>query len=229
MGVLNDSIYENVWFDGGAWTCAWGAGVLQYLKSNYREVICNYDNVGGYSAGGFLAMNLYLDFSEPDFWYCFKHETHGFGKYHLWSEEVANRVWEIDNANHKRFIYDNKISIIIYSTNQTGIVVKNNWQTKEEFINFTKGSVHIPLMCGKIFHHVDNIGFSMDGGLTQRKAPDNWKNTLTISPWKKENKFTIAPSKFINPKLLIIPDFEICKKIFDQGIDDAQRWCKKYL
>ncbi len=87
---------RTIWFDGGSWTCAWGGGVIQYLKQHYPDLISNYDNVGGYSAGGFLAMNVHLGFNEPDFWYCFEHETHGFGKYHLWSEEVANRVWEKD-------------------------------------------------------------------------------------------------------------------------------------
>ena len=60
---------KNIWFDGGAWTCAWGAGVYQFLIQNYPDIFLNYENVGGYSSGGFLAMNLYLSFNESDFWY----------------------------------------------------------------------------------------------------------------------------------------------------------------
>jgi hypothetical protein len=229
MDISHDCIYENIWFDGGAWTCAWGAGVIQYLRKHYPSLLYNYKNLGGYSAGGFLALNVYLNFEEPDFWYHFHHETHGLGKYHLWSEEVANRCCEFDQKNNKRLINDNKISLIVYSTKSLSTIIRNNWNSKEDFVNFTKGTVHIPLMCGNIFHHIDGVGWSMDGALTQRKAPDTWKNTLTISPWKKEDKFTIAPSKFINPKLLVVPDFDLCKKIFDQGIEDAQKWCTKYL
>ena len=51
---------ENIWFDGGAWTCAWGAGVIQYLKKDYPDLLRNYKNVGGYSAGGYLALNVHL-------------------------------------------------------------------------------------------------------------------------------------------------------------------------
>ena len=217
---------KNIWFDGGAWTCAWGGGVIQYLKQNYPDILSNYNNVGGYSAGGYLAMNVYLDFNEPDFWHCFQHETHGFGKYHLWSEEVANRVWEKDI--NKRFINDNKITLVVFSAHKLKPIIKNNWKSEEEFINFTKGTVHIPIMCGKGLHYIQSLGWSLDGGLTHRDPPKEWENTLIISPWKKSSKFIIGPSKQITRKLLIMGDFDLCKKIFDQGYEDAKLWVKKY-
>lgn len=219
---------KNIWFDGGAWTCAWGAGVLQYLKQHHPELISNYDNVGGYSAGGFLAMNLYLDFNEPDFWYAFQHETHGFGKYHMWSEETANRCWEIDQQRNKKFIYDNKISLVVYSLNLLGPVIRHNWKTKEDFVSFGKASTNIPLMCRLGFHYVKNHGWSMDGGLTHRDPPAEWGSTLIISPWRESSKTIIGPSKSLPKKLLIMGDWDLCKKIFDQGIEDAKLWVKKY-
>ena len=219
--------FDNIWLDGGAWTCAWGAGVIQYLKKSYPSILYNYENVGGYSAGGFLAMNIYLDFNEPDFWYCFENETHGFLKYHLWSEEVANRVWEKDI--NKKLINDNKISLVIYSFNLMSPVIRHSWKTKEEFVNFAKATTNIPIMCQKGLHYVKNHGWSIDGGLTQRNPPNDWNNTLIISPWRISSKNIIAPSKILPLKLLIRGDFDLCRKIFDQGIDDAQKWCKKYL
>ena len=219
---------KNVWFDGGAWTCAWGAGVIQYLKKDYPDLIYNYENIGGYSAGGFLAMNVYLDFNEPDFWYHFQHKTHGIGKYHLWSEEVANRCWEFDQKNNKKFINDNKISLVVYSTKSLSPVIRNNWNSKEDFVNFTKGTVHIPLMCGKGFHYVNEFGWSLDGGLTHRNPPKEWGKTFIVSPWRESDQYTIGPSNPINKKLLIMGDWDLCKKAFNQGIEDAKIWVKKY-
>jgi hypothetical protein len=217
---------ENIWFDGGAWTCAWGGGVIQYLKQNYPDLISNYDNVGGYSAGGFLAMNVHLDFNEPDFWYCFEHEIHGFGKYHLWAEEVANRVWEKDV--NKKLINTKNLSIVIYSFNLMQPIIRHSWKTKEEFINFTKASTNIPIMCQKGLHYVKNHGWSVDGGLTQRNPPSDWNETFIISPWRNSSKNIIGPSKGLPSKLLIMGDFDLCRKIFDQGIEDAKLWIKKY-
>jgi hypothetical protein len=217
---------KNIWFDGGAWTCAWGGGVIQYLKQNYPEIISNYDNVGGYSAGGYLAMNVYLDFNEPDFWYCFQHETHGFGKYHLWSEEVAKRVWEKDI--NKKFINDNKITLVTFSYKKLKTISRDCWSSKEDFMNFTKGTVHIPIMCGDIGFDVENIGLCIDGGLNHRNPPKQWDETLIISPWRKSSKDTIGPSSSLPKKLLIIGDFDLCKKVFDQGFEDGKKWVKKY-
>lgn len=217
---------KNIWLDGGAWTCAWGAGVIQYLKQNYPELISDYDNVGGYSAGGFLAMNVHLDFNEPDFWYCFKHETHGFGNYHLWSEEVASRVWEKDK--NKKLINDPRINLVIYSFNLMKPIIRNSWKTKEEFVNFAKGTTTIPIMCQKGLYYVKNHGWSVDGGLTHRDPPKEWDNTLIVSPWRTSSKNIIGPSKYLPLKLLIMCDFEVCKDIFDQGVEDAKLWVKKY-
>lgn len=218
----------NIWCDGGAWTCAWGAGVIQYLKQHYPDILSNYENVGGYSAGGYLAMNIHLDFNEPDFWSCFKHETHGFGKYHLWSEEVASRVWDLDQSRNQSLINDKRLNIVIYSFNLLNPVIRHTWKTKEEFINFTKASTNIPIMCQKGLHYVYKHGWSVDGGLTHRNPPKEWGDTFIISPWRISSKMIIAPSKPLPKKLLIMGDFDLCKQIFDQGIEDAKLWIKKY-
>lgn len=217
---------ENIWFDGGAWTCAWGAGVIQYLKKDYPDLIYNYKNVGGYSAGGYLALNVHLGFDEPQFWYTFRHKTHCFGRYHKWAEECASRCWELDTS--AKLQNDQRLALVIYSLNQLGPVFKNTWESREDFINFTKGTVHIPIFVGKGFHHVNQVGWSVDGGLTQRNPPKEWGKTLIISPWRLSDKLVIGPSKPINQKLLITGDWDICKKVFDQGIEDAKLWIKKY-
>lgn len=218
---------KNIWFDGGAWTCAWGGGVIQYLKQDYPSIISNYDNVGGYSAGGFLSMNVYLDFNEPDFWHCFEHESYGFGKYHLWIEEVIKRVWDKDK--NEKLKNDNKINLVTFSTYKMKPIIRNNWCSKQEFVEFVKGTAHIPVMCGKGLYYIDNdLGWSLDGGLTHRDPPKEWGNTLIISPWRSSSKFIIAPSKPIPKKLLVVSDFDLCKKVFDQGIEDAKLWVKKY-
>lgn len=217
---------KNIWFDGGAWTCAWGAGVTQYLKQHYPDIINNYDNIGGYSAGGVLAGCHYLDFEEPDFWYCFEHEIHGFGKYHKWSEECAKRLWEKDKNN--RFLNDNKLTLVIFSTKKMKPILRNQWSSKYDFINFTKATVHIPILCSPGFLKVLDFGYSMDGGLTHRNPPKEWEDTFIISPWRKSSKSIIGATKSPPKNLLIEGDFEACKKLFDQGIEDAKIWIKNF-
>jgi hypothetical protein len=218
---------ENIWFDGGAWTCAWGGGVIQYLKKDYPDIIYNYKNVGGYSAGGFLAVNVHLGFDEPRFWHTFQHKTHGIGKYHQWSEECALRCWSLD-VNDK-LKNDSRLSLVIYSINKLKPIIRNTWKTSEDFINFTKATVHIPYLVASGFHYVDDHGWCMDGGLTHRDPPKEWGQTLIISPWRKSNRYTIGPSKIIHPKLLVMEDWDLCRKIFDQGYEDAKSWCKRYI
>jgi len=218
---------KNIWLDGGSWTCAWGGGVIQYLKQNYPEIISNYDNVGGYSAGGYLALNVYLDFNEPDFWECFYHNPHSFGKYHLWTEEVLRRTWKKDK--NYRLMFDNKISLTLFSIQKRKQIFRNNFSNEEDFIKFTKGSAHIPFMCDFGLYKSDE-GYSIDAGAFRRDPPKNWKldETLIISPWRNSTRNIIGPSKSIPKSLLINPNFDICKEIFDQGIDDAKLWVKKY-
>jgi hypothetical protein len=217
---------ENIWFDGGAWSCAWGGGVIQYIKKDYPELIYNYKNLGGYSAGGYLAINVHLGFEEPQFWHTFQHKTHGFGKYHRWSEECASRCWNLDTNGKLR--NDPRLSLVIYSINKLKPIIRNTWKSKEDFINFTKGTVHIPGLVSKGLHYVNEHGWSVDGGLTHRNPPKEWGKTLIISPWRKSDQYTICPSKPINKKLLIMGDWGLCKKVFDQGIEDAKLWVKKY-
>lgn len=218
---------ENIWFDGGAWTCAWGAGVIQYLKKDYPDLLRNYKNVGGYSAGGYLAINVHLNFEEPKFWHTFRHKTHGFGRYHKWAEEAAIRCWELDTST--KLQNDPRLSLVIYSFSKLKPVVRNSWKSQKDFVNFTKATVQIPLLVSPGLHYVENHGWCMDGGLTHRDAPVEWGNTLIISPWRKSDRYTIGPSRNINPKLLIIGDWELCKKTFDQGIEDAKLWCKRFI
>lgn len=218
---------KNIWFDGGAWTCAWGGGVIQYLKKDYPELLSNYERIGGYSAGGFLALNVYLDFNEPEFWHCFEHETHGIGKYHLWSEETAKRCWELDKDS--RLINDSKLHLVVFSFSKMKTVFKSQWDSYEDFVNFTQGTVRIPLLVSKGLHNVNGHGWSVDGGLTQRNPPDDWEKPLIISPWRNSDKTTIGPSKPIPKILMIKGDYDLCRDVFNQGVEDAALWAKKYL
>ncbi len=107
-------------------------------------------------------------------------------------------------------------------------IIRHSWKTKEDFISFAKASTNIPIMCQKGLHYVKNHGWSVDGGLTQRNPPSDWDETFIISPWRTSSKNIIGPSKSLPSKLLIMGDFDLCRKIFDQGIDDAKLWIKKY-
>lgn len=217
---------ENIWFDGGAWTSAWGGGVIQYLKKDYPDLLYNYRNVGGFSAGGYLAINVHLRFDEPQFWHTFRHETHGFGRYHKWVDECVSRCWELDVD--KKLQDDPKLSLVIYSFSKMKPVIRNTWESYEDFVNFTKATVQIPVLVSPGMHYVENHGWSVDGGLTHRNPPKEWGKTLIISPWRRSNRHTIGPSKIINPKLLVMEDWDLCGKIFNQGIEDAKLWIKKY-
>lgn len=218
---------KNIWFDGGAWSCAWGGGVIQYLKKDYPEIIENYSNVGGYSAGGFLAINVHLGFNEPQFWHAFMHETYGFMRYHRWAEEVAKRCWSFDVENKLK--NDPRLHLVTYSTKFLKSIWRNTWHSSEDFINFTKSTTHIPILCSPGLCYVNGFGWCLDGGLTERQPPKNWKETLVISPWRKTEKFVIGPTRPITKKLVVSGDWKECKKIFDQGVEDAKEWCKFYF
>ena len=124
---------------------------------------------------------------------------------------------------------DPRLSLVIYSFNKLKPIFRNSWKTREDFVNFTKATVHIPILVSPGLHYVENHGWCMDGGLTHRDPPVEWGNTLIISPWRKSDRYTIGPSRNINPKLLVIDDWELCKKTFDQGIEDAKLWCKRLI
>ena len=108
-------------------------------------------------------------------------------------------------------------------------VIKHNFKTKLDFLNFVKGTANIPIMCYNGLHYIKNHGWSVDGGLTHRNPPKEWNETLIISPWRKSSKNIIGPSKSIPKILLFKPDFNLCKKVFDQGLNDASIWSSKYL
>ena len=219
---------SNLWFDGGSWTCAWGAGVIACLAQEAPDLLTSYRRVGGYSAGGWLALMVHIGATqEQDLFNTLHHSFYNFGNYRFWTRETLRRTWLLDRS--RKLQTDPRLQLHALDVLRGKSVIRHVFQTMGDFLDFGLATAQVPGMCGGWAHHVAGVGPCIDGGALQRAPHAHWDGqTFIVSPWRQSSSWVLGPSKIVPLSLLILPNSDLMINLFQQGREDALKWLAQY-